>query len=403
MTFTLTAVADHAHGAAQITATITGITWAVVVTGATVQKTTTKIPTNDPGEHVTIWTQPRWVSQTTFFLDGQSSGSGATDLDLYLYTADDLTLVASSSTTSQDESFTIQQFEDGTYHLWVVGFAVTGTANYSLTVTGTPGEMNLYRQTPDGVQTEVRGSPSALSDGQAVFYDTELPLDTPVTYVATSPYVTGGPFVSNSVTVTGTGDGWLGDPVQPTLDVQLVDDVVGDSNCDTQSVLVLSTLGDDELFSSGGALYDVTDKARPRAVARQRKSSKTQMIVIAKSLAAVESLKTLLQSGRVLTLRLRPSRSLGWAVPTYGVDTIAVGDVHVLRVNTEDRSRVPRGIELDVTVATPQADVHEDLWMGNNIGTTGNTVADLAASGLTCSTLAATGNTNLDTAQGDNF
>jgi len=403
MAFTLTAVADPAHGAAQITATVTGIAWAVVVTGATVQKTTTKIPTNDPGEHVVIWTQPRWVSQTTFFLDGQSSGAGPTDLDLYLYTTDDATQVASSATSSQDESFTIQQLEDGTYHLWVVGFAVTGSANYSLTVTGTPGEMNLYRQTPDGVQTEVRGSPSALSDGQAVFYDTELPLDTPVTYVATSPYVTGGPFTSNSVTVTGVGDGWLGDPLQPTLDVQLVDDVVGDSACDTQNVLVLATISDDELYTSGGALYDVTDKARPRSVARQRKSAKTQIMVIAKSFAAVEALKALLQSGRVLTLRLRPSRSLGWAVQTYGVETIAVADVHVLRVNTEDRSRVPRVIELDVTVATQQADVNEDLWMGNDLGVTGATVAELAASGLTCTTLAATGNTNVDTAQGDNF
>jgi hypothetical protein len=72
-------------------------------------------------------------------------------------------------------------------------------------------------------------------------------------------------------------------------------------------------------------------------------------------------------------------------------------------VNTENRSKVARGFELDVAVATPQADTNENLWMGNDIGTTGNTVADLAASGLTVATLSATGNTVLDTAQGDNF
>lgn len=403
MGIALTALADHAHGAVQVTAVVTNVTWAVVITGATVQKTTTLIPANDPGEHVTIWQQPRWVNQTTFFLDGQSTGNGPTDLDLYLYTTDDLTKVASSTTSSQDESFTIQQLEDGTYHLWVVGFAVTGTANYSLTVTGTPGEMNLYRQTPDGVQTEVRGSPSALSDGQAVFYDTEVPLETAVTYVMTSPYVTGGPFVSNSVTVTGTGYGWLGDPLQPTLDLQLVDDNPGNSGCNDANAIVLSALSDDELYTNGSALFDVTDKARPRNVARQRKAPKTQLVLVAKTLDAIRSVKTLLQSGRVLVLRLRPSRGLGWAYETYGVDSIAVGDVHLLRVNTEARSRPARGFELDVAVATPQADVNENLWMGNNIGVTTYTVGDLTAAGFTVTGLAATGDTVLDLAQGDNF
>lgn len=263
------------------------------------------------------------------------------------------------------------------------------------------GLWGVNRVYPDGSETEVLGSPVYPSAGQAVLWDTVLPLDVAVFYRAINLSST-TILTSNTITVTGTGQGWLKDPAQPINDILLTTCPTGvcplDVDNDDTSVSFLR-LGQAQ-FASASGVFPIIDAARSRTVAQTRKARESTLGILSHTLAAEERVEDILASGRNLFLQL--TSRFGWARRTWYSDYIAVGDVN------EDRPPVPnmtyphRAWSLPFALARPPW-VPTELTGGNGIGVSGATYGDATASGRTYAQRTATGNTYLDTAQGDNL
>lgn len=260
---------------------------------------------------------------------------------------------------------------------------------------------NVYRIYPDGTGTELLGSPVYTSGGYAVLWDTVLPLDTAIYYTAGND-VTAVILTSNTITVTGTGQGWLKDPAQPINDLLLSTCPAGvcplDVDNDDTSVSFIR-LGQAQ-FASASGVFPIIDAARARTVAQTRKARESTLGILSHTLAAEERVEDILASGRNLFLQL--TSRFGWARRTWYGDYIAVGDVN------EDRPPVPnmtyphRAWSLPFALARPPW-VPTELTGGNGIGVSGATYGDATASGRTYAQRTATGNTYLDAAQGDNL
>lgn len=165
---------------------------------------------------------PDDFTRFTAVLTPASSNPAGTDVDLYLTSAR-VVVAAGTVTGAGVESFVLGDLTAGTYELWAYGYAVTGSAGYALTVSGSA-PLHAYRRYPDGTEEELVGSPftPGYDDGRAVLWDTVTPPDV-VTYYRVYDPLTRVGLTSNTVTVTGQGDGWLRDPLVPTYDVHLVD------------------------------------------------------------------------------------------------------------------------------------------------------------------------------------
>jgi hypothetical protein len=70
------------------------------------------------------------------------------DIDLYVLRNGQL--VGSSTTASGDESVTLTRPPDGTYEVWVHGFAVTGTPTFPLTIDAVQGNDLTLSGVPSG-------------------------------------------------------------------------------------------------------------------------------------------------------------------------------------------------------------------------------------------------------------
>lgn len=150
------------------------------------------------------------------------TGPGGTDLDLYLTRL--RRVVAASTGSGQIEQIIFGDMPAGVYELWAYGHTVVPlSVGYTITVTGDV-PVHVSRVYPDGTTAEVLGSPviPGTDDGYATLWDTVGPLNVPVYYRATEP-LTNVSLTSNTVTVTGQGDGWLRDPIVPSNDVHLTD------------------------------------------------------------------------------------------------------------------------------------------------------------------------------------
>lgn len=277
--------------------------------------------------------------------------------------------------------------------------AVVVTINWSdvPALTGVGRLAYLYRHYPDGTQTEVLGSPTYLSGGYAVFWDTIAPLDTPIFFTATSPAVT-GVLTSASVTVTGTGQGWLKDPAEPINDVLL--DACPTYSCPaTGSGVSFLSLGQGQ-FTSASGLFDVIDAARPRSVAQTRKARRSTLALLSHALADGLAVEDILASGRNLYLQL-VSR-YGWAPRTWNSDYIAVGDAVEDRPPVANQTRTQRTWALPFAVGRAPY-VRSGRTGGNGIGVNGATYGDATATGRTYAQRTATGNTYLQTSRGENL
>jgi hypothetical protein len=255
----------------------------------------------------------------------------------------------------------------------------------------------LYRQYPDGTQTEVLGSPAYLSGGYAVFWDTMAPLDTTILYTATSPIVTGS-LTSASIAVTGVGQGWLKDPAQPVNDILLA--TCPDPTCPNISTGVsFQSLGQGQ-FASASGVFPQIDAARPRTVAQLRKARTSTLAVMSHSLDDILAVEDILASGRNLALQL--AARYGWAHRYWNIDYIAAGDANEDRPAVANQTYDQRTWSIPFALA--RAPFVQTLRVGGNgIGVNGATYGDATATGRTYAQRTATGNTYLMSSRGENL
>ncbi|MCW6003859.1 hypothetical protein K1W54_04580 [Micromonospora sp. CPCC 205371] len=256
---------------------------------------------------------------------------------------------------------------------------------------------HLYRNYPDSTQIEVLGSPAYLSAGIAVFWDTIAPLDTPVFYTASSP-ATGTILTSSTVTVTGTGQGWLKDPAEPVNDILL--DTCPTRTCpNTSTGVSFQNLGQGQ-FASASGVFPIIDARRPRTVAQRRKDRTSTLTVLAHSIADALRVEDILVSGRNLFLQL--AARYGWASRTWNGDYIAVGDATEDRPPVANQTYPQRTWQLPFAVARAPF-VPTNQSGGNGVGVSGATYGDATATGRTYAQRTATGNTYAMSSRGENL
>lgn len=260
-----------------------------------------------------------------------------------------------------------------------------------------PGDDNLslFRITPDGVSTLVRGSPVITSANQVLFLDDEAPLNTVVTYSATSIVST---FTSNSVSVTGTGGdiGWIKDPTVPALDVPINFTNRTRPDCVGQMGVTFSDIEVDA-FNTANGEFEIINTANPNVITMSRKSLATVVHLISQALSDSASLEALFATGRIILLQL--PTAYGWGYATYGSGYVNVHDVSRQRMPSQDKRHPQREYVLPVRICNPPAAVM-GLTGSNGIGLGRSTYGTMKVTGATYATLKATLDTYVQLAQG---
>lgn len=169
------------------------------------------------------------------------------------------------------------------------------------------------------------------SDGLAVFYDTELPLDTPVYYRAdSSQALSAASATAGPVTIASDDAIWIKDPVRPAHDLRatVVRDPV-DPACNPAGGLYVVGFEADQYASASGR-FSVEDSPYPIIAARPRREATSSMVLVTKQLTDRDALKRLLMTGGVLLLQTPAS----WG---YGDIYIDIADVAVSRLSRDHR------------------------------------------------------------------
>jgi hypothetical protein len=282
------------------------------------------------------------------------------------------------------------------------GLLEVGNSNGSETITwdniSAPGDnaVYLYRITPDGASTLVRGSPVVTSNRVALFWDDEAPLNTAVTYTAVTTMVT---LQTSSLTITGSGGdiGWLKDPVVPANDVPLNLALRSVSDCVGATGVGFTDM-DTETFTDADGEFAVVNAARPDIVAMTRKAATTTLSFVSAALSDAVLVETLLASGRILLVQL--PLAYGWAYSHYGSDYVHVGDVAKGRLTTQNKKHPHRIWSLPVALSNAPANTPTNMVGSNGVGVGRATFGTMKASGLTNLQLKNTNDTYLQLAQG---
>lgn len=287
-----------------------------------------------------------------------------------------------------------------------VGFAtalpVTFTYDNFSFNTGNP--LHLYRVTPDGVRTEVVGSPFNTSPlwprtfpNGATIWDSTAPLDVDVYYELTSNCLADTMLTSNTVNLDSGGDGWLRDPMDPSRNLRIVMDDFFDE-CVDEDVIVFSGLDSREYANSSG-IFDRIDAARPATISMTRKNYASALYLTSFSLDDIDSLEDIFADGRILSLSL--PIQYGWAHRTSGTDFITCQDITQSVIGVDQRVTT-RVWSIPFLLSPPPVDTSAGGVGGSPIGGGGATYDILAASaiGVDYTTLAGTGFTYTQIAQG---
>lgn len=279
------------------------------------------------------------------------------------------------------------------------------TYDNMVTITGQP--VRIFRVTPDLVRTELRGSPvnteggtAAAATATATMWDNEAPFDQNIFYVMTSNCSDTAVVTSNTVNLDSGDDGWLRDPVDPTLNIRIV--MEGDyDECVDQDLVVFSGLGDPEYANASG-IFDIINNPRPNTVSMIRKNYASNLSLTSFSFDDILSLEDIFASGRILLLSL--PAGYGWALRSYGSDYITCGDVQQSYLGVDQRV-VARAWSLNFRLSYAPPDPHEPGTGGNGIGGGDATYDALAASviGTTYNSLTASGFTYLQIASGTGY
>lgn len=203
---------------------------------------------------------------------------------------------------------------------------------------------------------------------------------------------------SATVNVTADPHGWIRDPVNPVNSIRL--DNCGDHtfSCLSQDNMVFFRGFGEEVYRSTTGVFDVNNSERPITVAQTRKAPTTDLRFASVTLADIQRLRLLFQSGRNLSLYL-PLR-YGWGLDTYGADMFTAGDLVSQRLNTVDMRKPYRLWSAEIAPTDQDDDLPHGTVGGNGVPVPGATFGDMKATGKTFGQLKATGKTFLDFAQG---
>lgn len=258
---------------------------------------------------------------------------------------------------------------------------------------------SIYRVYPDGTRALLRGSPFLFSANNAVFYDTEAPLNTAVSYQAQA--CSASSFISSSSVIIESGeDGWLKDPLRPYRDLKL-------DNCSVHSPQCLSTdanvffqrLGV-ETYASASGVFPTVDAARGIVVGQTRKDQESSLGIASRKLSDITRVRDLLSPGTQNLLQL-PTR-YGWGITTWGTDYIQVFDDTSQRLG-DDMGKPYRLWTLPFTAENAPADVNSGGTGGGTIGVPGKLYRDSTATGRTYAQSTALGRTYLVRTQHPTF
>lgn len=290
------------------------------------------------------------------------------------------------------------------------GSSVTNVLPITLTWdnlrTGISQPVRLWRVTPDGVRTELRGSPmntdevtTTSTSGAAIAWDNEAPFDVDVFYELTSNCSTVVYATSNTINLDSDGDGWLRDPVDPTRNIRIVMNEFFDE-CVDQDVVVYSGM-DPKTYANSAGIYDVVDDRRPITISQTRKNYGSVLRLTSFSLDDIDTLEDIFDPNRILLLSL--PMSYGWAHRSFGTDYVTFYDVdqNFLGVDQEVTARAWTA-PFRLSYAPPDLPGGTG---GNGIGGGGATYDDLAASviGTTYNSLTAAGFTFFQIAAGTGY
>ncbi len=262
--------------------------------------------------------------------------------------------------------------------------------------------LTIYRVTPDGVQTAVRGSGFFTSSPaeSAVLWDNEAPFDVDIFYVLRSPDSTAPSLTSNTVNLDSDGLGWLRDPYTPAYNIAF--ETEGDifDFCDDVPRIMFAGLSG-KTHTSASGVFEIIDAQRPDTVSQTRKRYGSALVLISKELEDIDAIEQIIAGGYPLILSLPPVYGFG---SPYGTDWITVFDVDALPIGSDQRLPA-RAWSLPFRLSTPAADIDTGGTGGSPIGGGDATFDILAASalGLTFNSLTASGLTFDDIAAGTGY
>lgn len=258
---------------------------------------------------------------------------------------------------------------------------------------------SVYRVYPDGTRALLRGSPFFFSASNAVFYDTEAPLNTAVYYQAQA--CSASAFISSNTVIIESGeDGWLKDPLRPYRDIKLDNCSVHSPQCiSTDANIFFQRLGG-ETYESASGVFGIVDAARPNVIAQTRKDQTSALTIVSRKLSDITRVRVLLSSGSQNLLQL-PTR-YGWGIETWGTDYIQVYDDTAQRLGG-DMGKPYRIWTLPFTAEGAPVDVNSGGTGGSTIGVPGTLYRDSTATGRTYAQSTALGRTYLVRTQHPTF
>lgn len=263
----------------------------------------------------------------------------------------------------------------------------------------------LFRVTPDGVSTEVRGSPgfteeasAAAATATATFYDNEAPFDTRLLYTLTSNCSTTVEATSGPATLLSRDNGWIRDPEDASKNILLTFGIRAFDDC-TSDLEVALVEWQPRIRANASGVFPIVNNPRPNTVSMKRKRYASGFILASKTLTDVDMIDDILAPGTILLVSL--PASFGFGRP-YNTDYVTIGDVTEAQINTDDYRDANRAWEIPFELSNAPVDLNEGGTGGNGIGSPGATYDDLAASalGTTYNTLTASGETFQQVAQG---
>ena len=265
--------------------------------------------------------------------------------------------------------------------------------------------VRLFRATPDGVLTEVRGSPgytqaptAAADTATSTFYDNEAPFDTVLTYQLRSNCSSTTEATSSPVTLLSNGDGWIRDPLDASRNIRITfGDRAFDVCTSTQEVTLVRW--DPRVRTNASGVFDIINNQRPNTVSMTRKRYDSGFILASKTLTDVDEIDEILQPGRILMVSLPAAYGFG---RPYNSDYVTILDVTEEQIVTDDYQVPHRAWEIPFRLSYAPADTSAGGTGGNGVGAPGATYGDLRVSalGTTYLTLRTSGETYLQVAQG---
>jgi hypothetical protein len=260
------------------------------------------------------------------------------------------------------------------------------------TVLASVAPLNLWRHTPDGTATLVRGS-GFFTDtftGTAVVWDNEAPFDTNIFYTLRSADSVTDTVTSNTVSLASGGDVWLRDPYNPSNNLVIEISDVPFDYCNDDPRIMFADL-QSKVYESASGIFDLIDAQRPETIAQTRKRYGSTLYLTSKEAADVDAIEAIIAGGYPLRLSLPVVYQFG--LP-YGTDWVTFLAVQSDPPGT-DRRLPTRNWVMPFRLSLPPSDVDTGSTGGSGIGGGGATFDNLAASviGLTFNSLTAAGQT----------